>query len=92
MSDPAFEAARRAWVASGRAPLPTRQDLRLHTSAAREALKPIRTRHYRVLVDDNDAPVCASCWGPNGPREWPCPDALDAYTTEELGHECHGAN
>lgn len=52
--------------------------------SVREALKPIRARHYRVLVDDNNAPVCASCWGPNGPKDWPCPDALDVYATEEL--------
>ncbi|SKY04445.1 Uncharacterised protein [Mycobacteroides abscessus subsp. massiliense] len=42
MTDPAVEAARRAWVASGRVPLPTQQDLRGRISAAREALKPIR--------------------------------------------------
>jgi hypothetical protein len=85
MSDPAVEAARQAWP--GRRKLVVNQPRFYMESAAREALKPIRTRHYRVPVDDNDAPVCASCWGPNGPRGWPCPDALDAYTTEELGHE-----
>lgn len=47
MTDPAVEAARKAWVASGRVPLPTQQDLRGRISAAREALRPIREWHQK---------------------------------------------
>lgn len=53
MTDPAVEAARKAWVASGRVPLPTQQDLRGRITAAREALNPIRKLHaYLTEVAD----------------------------------------
>lgn len=50
MTDPAVEAARKAWVASGRVPLPTQQDLRGRISAAREALKPIRAWYFAAMA------------------------------------------
>ncbi|ORA25194.1 hypothetical protein [Mycobacterium aquaticum] len=78
MSDPAVEAAQRAWEeyeAQGGVWKP--EALRL---AAREALKPIRELHQRV--DDghpSGLPTCEHCQG-----DWPCSTSALIYTTEEL--------
>lgn len=83
MTDPAEEAVRRSrhygdehsW-----------EDKVSGLAAAREALEPIRDRHrpfdrpVRYMSKETER-VCAHCLGP---RKWPCPDALDSYTTEEL--------
>ena len=93
-TDPAVAAARRAWYARYGTPAPTVYGLfDLATAAAREALAPIRARHYAIthMTDDNLDPVdlggehCAHCRDEYGePAEWPCADALDAYSPEEL--------
>lgn len=50
------------------------------TDAAREMAKPIRERHFRMSDRRNfGAPKCDYCRKP-----WPCPDALDVYSSEEL--------
>lgn len=77
MSDPAAEAAQRA--------------LESHTGGvlqmadiAREALAPFRDRHRPFTRDypgGDGRTVCAYCLGP---KDWPCPDAVDAYTSAEL--------
>lgn len=90
MSDPAVVAAQRAEEID---PFPELDAAglgyvkRLLTeAAAREALKPIRDRHrpfdrpVRYMSKETER-VCAHCLGP---RKWPCPDALDSYTTGEL--------
>ena len=69
MTDPAVEAAQRAWDELG---------VLNPTAAAREALKPIRERHIPTAIYQVGR-VCAH----DGHR-WPCADALDSYSTEEL--------
>lgn len=93
MSDPAVEAARCAWESSDddisqnipyRAGEPGIWTPAPMEAAAREALKPIRDRHRPFTRDypgGDGRTVCNHCLGP---RDWPCPDALDAYTSEEL--------
>ena len=75
MSDPAVEAAQRAWLSRG---VPTKFAIVDLADAAREALKPIRERHQQVCIYAVGR-VCKH----DGHR-WPCADALDAYSTEEL--------
>lgn len=75
MSDPAIEAAHRAgggWYSAR------------EMEAAREALKPIREKHYAVQYI-NHTKCCVSCWNCKGqPYAWPCPTARLVYSTEEL--------
>ena len=73
MSDPAVEAVRRS--ISPAASVIERQTA---LNAAREVLKPIRERHQQVCIYAVGR-VCKH----DGHR-WPCADALDAYSTEEL--------
>lgn len=70
--DPAIEAARRAKV---RRPLASSV---AQIDAAREALAPIRARHQPRHQCGGPA------WCAYDGIDWPCPDALDAYTTTEL--------
>lgn len=87
-TDPAEEAARRV---EDRDPIaPALDPLGSMVDAAREALGPIRKRHHLVHLAAQDATgtpatVCARCRDVHGFRVvWPCDDALDAYTSEEL--------
>lgn len=54
--------------------------------AAREALAPYRDRHrpfdrpIRYGSTETER-VCNYCLGP---KKWPCPDAMDGYSAEEL--------
>ncbi|KLO31900.1 hypothetical protein ABW16_01845 [Mycolicibacter heraklionensis] len=78
MSDPAVEAARRAW--KGRQ-IPMPPDLIV---AAREALTPIRELHRpftRDYLGGDGRTVCDHCLGP---VDWPCLTARFAYASEEL--------
>ena len=86
MSDPAVEAAQKAW--QEQFPLGPSWDDRpgateFFTAAAREALKPIRERHVSQREFDyikyEWVTRCRECR-----REWPCDTAKAAYTTEEL--------
>lgn len=77
MSDPVFEAVTRA-VAFG--------DYS-QTAAAREALKPVRAKHYPVGYTNRQR-CCVSCFNNIGkPMLWPCDTAKLIYTTEELNHD-----
>lgn len=91
MTDPAIEAAQRAWAANetldgidynpGEGGLWAPDAME---SAAREALKPIRDLHRPFITNDPRSPhdvVCNHCLGP---KVWPCSTARFAYTTEEL--------
>ncbi|AXQ64978.1 hypothetical protein SEA_RENAUD18_71 [Mycobacterium phage Renaud18] len=78
MSDPVVEAARRAQ--------PWRQGKThlLAVAAAREALKPIRAKHFPVNYINRQR-CCVTCFDSNGdPHLWPCEVAPLIYTTEEL--------
>ena len=78
MSDPTIEAAQRA-MHGWQTPLVKGTAI----DAAREALKPLRSRHRKVRTLNGD--VCHHCWNSMGYyMQWPCPDALDIYSTEEL--------
>ncbi|MGB3302668.1 MAG: hypothetical protein WBA98_08260 [Gordonia sp. (in: high G+C Gram-positive bacteria)] len=72
MSDPAIEAADRAWDERG-----------FDASAAdiaREALAPIRELHFQsTRLPSRLYRHCVTCRTP-----WPCPTARFCYTTEEL--------
>lgn len=91
MSDPAAEAADRAVDSEPDATDYTYGDV---VAAAREALKPIRSRHYPVelahSLTGRHKTVCAHCHQrgfftlEREHGDWPCADAKDAYTTEEL--------
>lgn len=83
MNDPAIEAAQRAVAAVPNAADYTYGEL---VDTAREALKPIRDRHrpYDRPISYGSPEterVCNYCLGP---IKWPCPDARDAYSNEEL--------
>lgn len=85
MSDPAIDAAFRAW---GRDGLPTTTVV----NAAREALAPLRELHYPVSncrCCSDHRPLCAHCGGLRGHpaasnAHWPCPTARLIYAKEEL--------
>ena len=94
MSDPAVEAARRAWAGSTVAPYPESiYATQLMESAAREALTPIRELHKPTVaygfageVDDTYCESCAKeVYGDLMYQQWPCATARLVYTTEELG-------
>ena len=79
MSDPAIEAAQRAMKEVHGNFYPSHDQI----LAVREALKPLRSRHRKVRTLNGD--VCHHCWNSMGYyMQWPCPDALDIYSTEEL--------
>lgn len=89
MTDPAVEAAERAWENNGW-PLPIGlSEGHLAIDAAREALAPLRELHrphdraksiYRALNDPHTI-VCNHCLGP---IEWPCATARLIYRGDEL--------
>lgn len=91
MTDPAVEAAQRAWDAEDSLDgIPYRAgEVGLWSpvameAAASQALAPIHDRHRPFTRDypgGDGRTVCAYCLGP---KDWPCPDALDAYTSAEL--------
>ncbi len=90
MSDPAFEAAQRVWdeIEENDGSFDPVLDIECAelVDAAREALAPIRARHrpYDRTVHYGSSEterVCNYCLGP---IKWPCPDARDAYSSEEL--------
>ncbi|ABE67550.1 hypothetical protein PBI_PMC_49 [Mycobacterium phage PMC] len=84
MSDPAVEAAARAWEWY---PVPKDIPLVVRSvplAAAREALKPIRHKH-RPVAYVNRQTCCVTCFDENGkPHLWPCETAKLIYTSEEL--------
>ena len=77
MSDPAIEAAQRAWDAIPERSYKTRTDVM--EAAAREALKPIRRAHFAHHVPVDNWTCCPHC-----AVTWPCDTAKLAYSTEEL--------
>ncbi|AEK07814.1 hypothetical protein FDI59_gp064 [Mycobacterium phage Yoshi] len=81
MSDPAVEAAQRAWreASHGRhGDLPSSEKVsEMLINAAREMTKPIRELHYKV--PDGRYPKCSTC-----EYDWPCATAYLIYATEEL--------
>ncbi len=84
MTDPAIEAARKA--VNGGLGFPNGPVDAFAVQAAREALEPIRDRHRPFdrpvgFMSKETERVCTYCMGP---KKWPCLDALDAYSTEEL--------
>jgi len=93
MSDPAVEAARRAWVERyGESQLPRfyencaeEEDVAAFVAAAaREMAKPLRDKH-RPIGYINHTRCCVTCWNSKGkPHAWPCPVAPLIYSTEEL--------
>ena len=81
MSDPAVKAAE---IATSSGEIDGLTPLGIALRSARTALQPIRDRHRPFTRDypgGDGRTVCNHCLGP---RDWPCPDALDAYTSEEL--------
>ncbi|MDL9938707.1 hypothetical protein QSJ18_18325 [Gordonia sp. ABSL1-1] len=97
MSDPAREAARRAWAVGGADhdfEHATEADLMI--DAAREALAPIRDLHKPVTEDGwADEPSCRTCahetWTSRdlSYQPWPCATARLIYSAEELEAMCH---
>ncbi|NMO00849.1 hypothetical protein HH308_06430 [Gordonia sp. TBRC 11910] len=93
MSDPAVEAAQRAWAgivgsdtqaAELLASSPDSQIAFLVKAAAREALAPIRALHHRLAQYPGDD-VCSSCYTRIGfLATWPCDTAKLVYPSEEL--------
>lgn len=82
MTDPAVEAAQRAWDAITHDAMMSPRAVT--ESAAREALEPIRDLHrpfMRNYPGEASRIVCNHCLGP---RDWPCTTARYAYTAEEL--------
>ncbi len=81
MSDPAIEAAQRAWSWRYGPEAPHYDSLVV--DAAREALKPIRDLHKRQASWSfrlqETLHLCAEC-----DENWPCPTARLVYSTEEL--------
>ncbi|QWS68176.1 hypothetical protein SEA_VANLEE_59 [Gordonia phage VanLee] len=83
MSDPAVAAAQRAKRPAWAFVDPPGAAEDIAERGAREALAPLRARHKRW--DRFDGAVCEHCEG--GTKAWPCDDALDLYSTEELAGE-----
>jgi hypothetical protein len=82
MTDPAVEAAQRAWTEENWLGVLEMSEGNLAIAAAREALKPIRELH--VKSDMYHTPVCADgC-------TWPCDTAKLIYPEDEL-YETEGA-
>lgn len=90
MSDPAIEAAQRAWHAEDDGPHDGFVRAGRLVVAAREALKPIRELHktswdncINACCSGADCKhrtrICGHCWD-----QWPCDTAKLIYTTEEL--------
>lgn len=84
MSDPAIEAAQRAWHAEDDGPHDGFVRAGRLVVAAREALKPIRELHVPVIHADEHTSErwaeCRECLG----AYWPCETAKLIYTSEEL--------
>ncbi len=83
MTDPAVEAAQRAWEATA-SPGPngwTLNPYAVSKAAAREALAPIRALHRRCRDCVVKPAHCEDC-GPD--RDWPCATAKLVYPSEEL--------
>lgn len=84
-SDPAVEAAKKAWTgfAGGMFAATDPEYLGL-LNAAREALKPLRAKHYPVAYVDRRR-CCVTCFDRHGkPKLWPCDIAPLIYPSEEL--------
>lgn len=89
MTDPAIEAAQRAWDA-----VTFGEPFDGFVAAAREALKPIRELHqtitdpiwwHKLHPDDPDEYTHCRCQvAATGYQLWPCATAKLIYTTEEL--------
>lgn len=80
VTDPATEAAQRAWPKLDH----DESSTDLLEMGAREALAPIRELHRPYVTNDPRSPhdvVCNHCLGP---VKWPCTTAIYAYSTEEL--------
>lgn len=77
--DPAVEAAHRAWEHNK---VPSFHVQRV--TAAREALKPIRVKHYPVQYVNRQR-CCVTCFDSAGkPAIWPCCVAPFIYREDEL--------
>ena len=91
MTDPAVEAAQRAWEATA-SPGPngwTLNPYAVSKAAAREALAPIRALHKMIPPNPDyrtDVACCSHCLDTSGasPAPWPCDTARLAYPSEEL--------
>lgn len=74
MTDPAVEAAQRAWEKN-----------KIHSftvqrvNAAREALAPLKKLHYKAFRNRDERDACAECG-----RSWPCTTARFIYREDEL--------
>lgn len=84
MSDPAIEAAQRAWAEYREGPF-VQEMAEGYITAAREALKPIRELHTPFEVLKGGRKYCRGC----SKRAtlnimWPCETAEKSYATEEL--------
>ncbi|MBV6360419.1 hypothetical protein R2325_16320 [Mycobacteroides chelonae] len=82
MSDPAVEAAQRAWDALPERFYATREQVM--EAAAREMAKSVQDLHVPFMVtspDDEQWIECESCRG----EYWPCETAKRVYPSEELG-------
>ncbi|QDK01166.1 hypothetical protein I5J50_gp63 [Mycobacterium phage Purky] len=90
MSDPAVEAAQRAWGFESNWEFNDRTTGGMSVAAAREMAKPIRNLHNRVfgfrlvpkIKTGNRELFCKHCH-----VKWPCPTAKLVYTSEELSGE-----
>ncbi|QNN97999.1 hypothetical protein SEA_GANDALPH_55 [Mycobacterium phage Gandalph] len=79
MSDPAVEAAARAWEWY---PVPKDNPLLVRSvplTAAREMAKPIRKLHHPIDEHGDSVEECSECR-----HRWPCDTAKLIYTSEEL--------
>ncbi|ORA02131.1 hypothetical protein BST17_24790 [Mycolicibacterium bacteremicum] len=85
MSDPAIEAAKRAWSREGWGRgEPQLSEGALAIAAASEALAPLRDIHRPFTRDypgGDNRTVCNHCLGP---VDWPCLTARYLYTSDEL--------
>lgn len=84
MSDPAIEAAQRAWDSPYWHTYTACSEGSLAVAAAREALKPIRELHRPFTRDypgGDGRTVCNHCLGP---VNWPCTTAIYSYASDEV--------
>lgn len=85
MSDPAIEAAERAWEGHTVNSMAIRRTpWMLSVDTAREMARPLQKKHYPVDYINNQR-CCVTCFGSNGkPRLWPCEIAPFIYPSEVM--------
>ncbi|SIL61291.1 hypothetical protein [Mycobacteroides abscessus] len=84
MSDPAIEAAQRAWGFDKDAKFFERTVGQMSVAAAREMAKTVQELHTPVVFTSPDGErwiECESCRG----EYWPCETSKKVYSSEELG-------